>query len=96
MAKAEQVLGHDGGRLFFVGFHRVGHGRIVVDHRHRHAAFDELRKVVVVGQAERRPHDEAIDAAIEQAVDLLAGPRLRLFRSGACRPRLPIQTVIGR
>ena len=52
----------------------------MIDHRHRHAPFDELRKVMVVGHAERRPHDQAIHAAIEQPVDLFQAVAFFFFK----------------
>ena len=79
MAQTEQMLGHDGRRLLLVGLHRVGHRRIVVDHRHRHPPFHEFWKVMVIGQAEGRPHDQAVHPAIEQPIDLLGALRIALF-----------------
>ena len=80
--KFEQMLGDDGRRLLFVGFDRIGDRRIVIDHGDRHASLDELRKVMVVRHAERRPHDQAVHAAIEQAVDLPQALGLVLFEVG--------------
>jgi hypothetical protein len=76
------MFGDDGRGLLFVGFHRIGHRGIVIDHRDRDAAFDKLRKVVVVGQTERRPHDQAIDPPIEQPADLFFPLDVALFEVG--------------
>ena len=64
------MFGDDGGSLFFVGFDGVGDSRVVVDDGDGDAAFDEFGEVVVVLEAEGWPHDEAIDAAVEESVDL--------------------------
>ena len=82
MAQIEQMIGDNRRSLFLVGFDGVGDGGIVVDDDHGHAPLDEFREMVVIGLAERRPHDQAIHAAIEQPVDLPQTFGLVLFEVG--------------
>ena len=68
--------------MLFVGFDGVGDRGVVVDDGDGHSAFDEFGEVVVVLDAECWPHDEAIDAAIEEAIDLAEAVAFFFFEVG--------------
>ncbi len=76
------MFGDDGGGLLFVGFDGVGDGGVVVDDGDGDAAFDEFGEVVVVLEAEGWPHDEAIDAAVEETIDLAEAVAFFFFEVG--------------
>ena len=82
MAETEQMFGNDRGGLLFVGLDGVGHGGVMVNHGDGDTAFDEFREVVIVLDAESRPHDEAIDAAIQEAIDLAEAVAFFVFEVG--------------
>lgn len=70
MAEVVQVPGDERGGVAFVGRDRVADllVGVVIDHHHRNLAVAQLPGVVVVGEAERRPEDQAVYPPIEQPV----------------------------
>ncbi len=54
----------------------------MVDDGDGDAAFDEFGEVVIVLDAEGWPHDEAIDTAVEEAIDLAEAVAFFFFEVG--------------